>query len=367
MKLLIVCTHLVDQVVTRKDLLRTLREELDLSSVSCVAPIVPRNLNFREIDEVYEYSGRRGSMSLFGNISSFISLIKIIRKEKADVIFTIGLLPRIFVGFINIFYGLKIATLVNGRGRFYIKGGSFFRSIIFLLARFIAWNAYKHYDLIIVQNLDDEKFFGDLPKPKVVKVSGSGVDLMKFSPSSKVSTEWDFLFVGRFLRSKGVLHLLDSIKLMRSMKVKLRCCIVLSDLERGDIDESILGEFENNGSTVLLSPQNIPSLLARAKYAVLPSHQEGCSRFLLEASASGVPLITTDVIGCHDLCSDENHGWKVTKDDVTGLAVAMLHALQLPEPEYKVKSCAVRRTATEKYDIAVVNAQMVTAFQEMLK
>ena len=72
----------------------------------------------------------------------------------------------------------------------------------------------------------------------------------------------------------------------------------------------------------------MPSLLASALIFVLPSYYaEGIPKVLLEASASGVPIVTTDHSGCRDAVIDGETGLLVRPKDDLALANAIMELL----------------------------------------
>jgi|SRR5579872_628884 len=94
----------------------------------------------------------------------------------------------------------------------------------------------------------------------------------------------------------------------------------------GDLD--IRAELTTRGlvRTFWLGPQapdRIPTLLAACDAFVLPSHNEGLSLSVLEAMASGLPTITTDVGGHAEVITDSAEGWLIPAKDTTALLDAL--------------------------------------------
>ena len=56
---------------------------------------------------------------------------------------------------------------------------------------------------------------------------------------------------------------------------------------------------------------------------VLPSYGEGLPKVLLEAAATGLPLIATDVPGCRDCIENGKNGILIKPRDIQGLKNAM--------------------------------------------
>lgn len=89
---------------------------------------------------------------------------------------------------------------------------------------------------------------------------------------------------------------------------------------------------------------DVPEILAQATVSVLPSHSEGLSNALLEAMASGVPVVATDVGGNPELVKHEECGLLVPVQDPPALAKAICTILQNTDLANVYGSCAQQRT-----------------------
>jgi len=86
------------------------------------------------------------------------------------------------------------------------------------------------------------------------------------------------------------------------------------------------------GSVEFLGERDdVPELLARADLFVLSSLQEGLSLTLLEAMASGLPVVATDVGGNRELVSPWKTGLLVPKQSPERLAAAILELVKRRE------------------------------------
>lgn len=84
---------------------------------------------------------------------------------------------------------------------------------------------------------------------------------------------------------------------------------------------------------------------------VLPSYSEGMNRTLMEACATGKPIITTDIPGCREAVDHGENGYLVPPRQAQPLADAMLRYLHLTPPQRKAFSLASRRKAEEVFDV----------------
>ena len=83
----------------------------------------------------------------------------------------------------------------------------------------------------------------------------------------------------------------------------------------------------------------------------LPSYSEGMNRALMEACASGKPIITSDVPGCREAVDDGVNGYLVPVKNADALADAMLRYIRLSEDEKRRLSDKSRVKAETLFDI----------------
>ena len=141
------------------------------------------------------------------------------------------------------------------------------------------------------------------------------------------------LFVGRVSYPKGCRHLLEAIELLRRRGYPARARIVgdgehLPELRRR---AARLGVSEHVVFTGHLAPG--PDLWAQYKQAdmfVLPSYSEGLPKVLYEASALGLPLITTAVGGISGVFSHEESALFVEAGSAKAVADAVIRLIREP-------------------------------------
>ncbi len=111
---------------------------------------------------------------------------------------------------------------------------------------------------------------------------------------------------------------------------------------------------------------DIPELLRAMDIFVLPSLGEGTSNTILEAMATGLPVIATDVGGNPELVDDGSTGWLVAPADPAALAgrIRMYAENRQAMAEHGREG---RRTAEERFSLqAMVNGYM-SVYDRVLK
>lgn len=142
------------------------------------------------------------------------------------------------------------------------------------------------------------------------------------------------LFVGRFVRSKGVLDLLSAYATLPEGLRRTVGLVLAGDGE--EFDELVRrGRAIRPGAVVLpgfLQRDQLPAYYAFAEALVFPTHSDPWGLVVNEAIACGLPVIVSDVAGCvADLVHDGENGYVVPAAAPDALAQAMGRLLNDPE------------------------------------
>lgn len=124
-------------------------------------------------------------------------------------------------------------------------------------------------------------------------------------------------FVGRLTPDKGLSQLAEALRLLRSGGVEVTL-LALGDAESDDAEAALR---EAGESVVLTGWVDEPlTYMSLMDVLVLPTKREGYPLVVLEANASGVPVVTTRSTGAIDSVEDGVDGLLVDYDDAPALA-----------------------------------------------
>jgi glycosyltransferase involved in cell wall biosynthesis len=170
------------------------------------------------------------------------------------------------------------------------------------------------------------------------------------------------LWVGRMDPIKGLDTLVAAVDLARRA-VPLRLLLVGD----GDIKRHIEADVAARGLGELVSllgrRDDVPRLLQTADLFVFPSRTEGMPNALLEAMAAGLPVVTTDVPGCHDVVTAGETGRLVPPDDAEALAAAIAEAFEEADLT-EVMRQAARRLVEGRYRLERCMARYLELYDE---
>lgn len=224
---------------------------------------------------------------------------------------------------------------------------------------------FKHRKIsFIFQNKDDYK---ELRLLKVLNahnsinfIKGSGVDLKHFNYSSQpVSGRVKILFPVRMLWDKGVQELRDASEILKDeFYTQIQFVLVgLADIDnKAGVSASYLNDWQNGDYVTWLGYQtNMVSLYQNSNIVVLPSYREGMPKTLIEACATGRPIVTSNAIGCKECVDEGINGFKVPVKNSVELAKA-LKTLIINKDLRQIMGENSRRKAELEFDqIDVVN------------
>ena len=169
--------------------------------------------------------------------------------------------------------------------------------------------------------------------PKKVTVIPNGVDLEEFSSSfyMQKSIKPDVIFVGRLIPNKGLEYLVKAAKILVNSKVtKVRFRIVGDGPYRQQLEKLVARYGLAPYFEFLGRVPKVSEILRNGGIFVRPSLTEGMPLTVLEAMASGLPIIATRVSGTSEIIIHNETGILVEPGDVKQLAEAIKYILESP-------------------------------------
>jgi len=249
----------------------------------------------------------RAGMNPLADWQASCALEALFRKEKPDVVLAYTIKP--------ITYGVpaakragvpRIYALITGLGAAFNTGGLkgwVLRTVATRLYR----RALRHCVRVIVQNQDiahfmlEKKVMSD--QSRLVVIAGSGIDTGHFGRVAIPEGEPIFLLLARMLRDKGVEEYVSAASSVKKLLPQARFLLAGdTDPNPAAISRDQLDAWNVEGVVEYRSAvSDVRPLLAECSVYVLPSYHEGMPRSVLEAMATGRPVITTDTIGCREM------------------------------------------------------------------
>ena len=259
------------------------------------------------------------------------SLLPRVRLFKPDIILNYTVYPDGYAA-LRVGQALKVPVVV-------MAIGSDLNRISDALVRVLTKKTVRESDAVITVSRDLKKTamaLGAAPEKSFAILNGcdTGIFHNRDKAEARAALQLDggegaVVYVGRMDVRKGLRELIEAVVSLREQRPRLRCYLV------GDgSDESILREAiaqRGAGEYVrLMAPcrtEGIAQWMAAADVVTLPSYMEGCPNVVIEALASGRPVVASNVGGIPELM-DEASGRLVPPRDAGALATALDEVLE---------------------------------------
>lgn len=318
-----------------------------------------QSLAFRdELDKIgvriIEVKNNRRGTNPLADVKLFFTYLSHLRKDRPDLVMGYNIKPNVYAGLACRILKIRRICNITGLGTALEQPG-LLQKITILLYKLGTWNA----DCVLFQNTENQQFFSDRnmlsPKTRAVLIPGSGVNLASHPVYAYPSDESiRFLFVARILKEKGIDLYLSAAKAIRKQhpNTQFHICGSIDD----DAYAAILDEASAAGDIVYHGEQkNIGKYFEMAHCVVHPSYYpEGISNVLLEAAASGRPVVATNRSGCRETVDDGISGFVIPIKDGQALIDALERFVQLPWAARQAMGLAGRQKVEKEFDRKLV-------------
>jgi glycosyltransferase involved in cell wall biosynthesis len=308
----------------------------------------------------------RQGINPFSELQTLWRLIRIYRREKPDILHHFTIKPVIYGSLAA--HLLKIKGIVNsitGLGHLFIDPGLITR-IVRSLAK-ILYRLSLHDTQVIFENPEDRDTFIQnrfLKPEQAYLILGTGVDVQKFQPSPNKDDPPLVLFASRLLVTKGLLEFVEAAKILQKKGLRARFAIAgMPDPGNpATVSSKKIDTWKKAGFVEVWGWQsNMQTALGKTDIFCLPSYREGVPSALLEACASGVPIVATNVPGCRDVVTHGVNGFLVPPQDSRSLANTLEQLIVDPNLRERMGKMA-RQIAMDKFSLDKIIEQTLSVY-----
>lgn len=270
---------------------------------------------FNHKSKVHFFNFERRSMNIYRELISIFNLYKIFKKENPNIVYTTTLKLSLYLLLINLFFKKKIINNFSGLGYLYVNNSKKIRIIRFIFEFILKLISNKNIIYIFENNRDLDYFVNKniLKSSKCFNINGVGVNIGKFKFLKKNFTDiFTVTMVSRIEKSKGVYEYLEVVRLLENSP-KYKFNLIGKVPENKDIKlTKLLNECKNQNNFHYISwTDNIIKIYDMTNIAVLSSHMEGMSVFLMEALSCGLPIIATKIPSNEEIVYNDINGYLV--------------------------------------------------------
>jgi len=161
-----------------------------------------------------------------------------------------------------------------------------------------------------------------------------------FKPAMNDEKEFDLLFIGRITHQKNIQGLLEALK-----EINIKALII----GNGDLKKGLIEQYGNLDGRIFWQnaiPHNeISNIMNKCSIYILPSFYEGHPKTLIEAMATGMPVIGANSPGINNLIKDGVNGI-LCETGVSNIQYAIEYLLANPILRKKISKNAYQHALT---------------------
>ena len=311
-------------------------------------------------------------------MSQLFYAVKLIRKERIDIIHSHWLVPSGLVGAIcGKICRRPLLVTIHGSDIFPLRRHGLKRVLRMVLNACDACTANSRATASAVQEI-----MGAQQKLAVIPM---GVDLDLFrSDEAGIATDTSpnyddekpvILSVGRLINWKGVTYVIQAMPLILAQLPEARLVICGDGPERKNLEE-LTGQLNLTKSVTFegnVPNSRLPDYYRTASLFVLPSiviestgETEALGVVLLEAMASGTPVIGSKVGGIPDIIEEGRNGFLAEQKNPQDLADKIVRLLSNKELRQRFSKNGMQ-TVREKFSWEAVVGRFVRAYQQVTR
>jgi glycosyltransferase involved in cell wall biosynthesis len=319
--------------------------------------------------ELIPFQISRKGMHPVAEVKSLLRLIGVLRRLRPDLLHCIAQKPVLYGSLAARLTGVPaVIAALPGLGWLFTS-----REPRARMGRRLALFGYRRllrarHVRVLVQNESDRAELQRLAGLDAILIPGSGVDLERFRPHPPAPPPITVMLASRLLWDKGIAELAEAMRLLQQRGVACRCCLI------GEPDDGNPASVPKHWLEARVAEgvlewwgfrDDMPEVLRQAHIACLPSYREGMPKFLLEASAAGLPLVATDVPGCRDIVQPGINGLLVPPRDPAALADALQKLIEDAELRVRLGTQA-RAIAEGRFGSERIAVSVKAVYQELL-
>lgn len=283
-------------------------------------------------------------ISIWNDIRALFELIKLIRREKPDVVHANT--PKASLLGITAAWWCRVPhRIYTVTGLRFQTAKGFFRWLLITMERItcrLSTKVIPEGDGV-AKTLRDERITRK-PLKKLHNGNINGIDLAHYDKSaipisllSQTKSEtsfseesFTFIFVGRIVKDKGICELVEAFTRLQQEHPDARLLLV-GDFEQklDPLPEDVYHTIQSHPAIYCAGWQDdVRPWFAAAEALAFPSYREGFPNVVMQAGAMELPCVVSDINGCNEIIIEEENGLIIPSHDVAALYQAMKRMME---------------------------------------
>ena len=316
----------------------------------------------------------RSSKTPWSILIEFYKSYRLISEARPDLLHAVTIKPIIFMGLISRLTNIPFVAAISGFGPVINQSNVLSRiryKFVSMIYKFVLGPKSAS---VICQSENDKNILISskiCSESKINMMPGSGVDLLKFKPRVDRKNDHIVLMACRILKDKGIKEFCDAARELNTYderEIKFLLAGPIDELSPSSVTEEEINSLCRDSNVEYLGDrEDISDLLASSSIFVMPSYYpEGMPKVLLEASACGIPIITTDHPGCRDAVIDGKTGLLVKARNSEEIANAISYLFNNPDIMEKMGKSG-RRHAEVSFDEQLIINSHFKLYRSLIK
>lgn len=197
--------------------------------------------------------------------------------------------------------------------------------------------------LLMISNYNIEYFSKIVPCREKSHVVRCGMALADFDfrgTDHEVSTPAKLLAVGRFVEKKGFIYLIQACRHLKQLNVDFQLSLVGDGPLKAALEQEV-AKLDLGDRVIFTGPKSteeVRQAMTEADVVIVPSvtsttgEMEGLPVVIMEAMATGVPVVASAHSGIPEIVQDGKTGYLTPEKDAQAIAQAIVKTLQEPSP-----------------------------------
>jgi len=319
--------------------------------------------------EIEPVDFKRGGLDPVADLAAIFQLARLFRKWRPQLVHQFQFKP-VFFGSLAARWVARprIVNTFTGLGQVPAR-----QTVMKAYLRLFARVVRRQRQITVFQNQEDRDTivgYGGLNPDSTRLIISSGVDLDRFRPveSGPGNAVPQVLMAARLIWSKGIREYVEAARILHetARPVSMNLAGEWDSNHPQAVPEAWIREMEKSGHIVFWGHVgDMPERLQKTDIFVLPTfYGEGVPRVLLEAAATGLPVVATDMAGCREAVVNGETGILVPPQDGRALGEAIGHLLQDSALRQRMGQ-AGRRLMEERFEIKMIAEQYQAVYREL--
>lgn len=293
----------------------------------------------------------------------YLELKKHLKKIKPDLVITFAIKPNIYGGLAAKKLNIPYICNITGLGTALNNGG-----IIERITKTLYKVALKKVNVIFFQNLSNNEYFleNKITYGKHVITPGSGVNIEKYKILDfPINNPPIITYIGRIMTDKGINELLEAIKFLKENNYEVEFRFIGS-FDDEQLKEKVLYYHQKGLINYIGFVTDVRKYMKETNAVINPTYHEGMSNVLLEAAASGRPVLASNVPGSKETFDEGKTGLGFISKNSDAIVQTIIKFLSLSNNEMKEMGLKGRAKMVEEFDRDKVVENYINIIDEII-